>query len=168
MMKDWQVDAFFVEEGVSGSTPLADRPEGRRLLAAISKGDVVVIAKLDRGFRSAADALTVLEELKAQGVSLHIIDLGGDVTGNGISKMVFTILARSPRASAIGSVSAFATPSGTWRRKACLAAAIGHSVTTSCWTARSAGLSRTSQRWMWSGACRPCVATARRIGRLSR
>lgn len=93
MMKDWQVDAFFVEEGVSGSTPLADRPEGRRLLAAISKGDVVVIAKLDRGFRSAADALTVLEELKAQGVSLHIIDLGGDVTGNGISKMVFTILA---------------------------------------------------------------------------
>ena len=35
----------------------------------------------------------MLEELKAQGVGLHMIDLGGDVIGNGVSKMVFTILA---------------------------------------------------------------------------
>ena len=27
-----------------------------------------------------------------RGVSLHMIDLGGDVTGDGISKLVFTIL----------------------------------------------------------------------------
>jgi putative DNA-invertase from lambdoid prophage Rac len=52
----------------------------------------VVTAKLDRAFRSAADALTVLEELKAQGVGLHMIDLGGDVTDNGTCKLVFTIL----------------------------------------------------------------------------
>ena len=35
----------------------------------------------------------MLEELKEQGVGLHMIDLGGDVCGNGMSKMVFTILA---------------------------------------------------------------------------
>lgn len=35
----------------------------------------------------------MLETIKSQAVSLHMIDLGGDVTGNGISKMVFTILA---------------------------------------------------------------------------
>jgi putative DNA-invertase from lambdoid prophage Rac len=93
MMKGWRVDEMFVERGVSGSVPLADRPEGKRLLSTIGKGDVVVSAKLDRAFRSAADALTVLEKLKDQGVSLHLIDLGGDVTGNGVSKMVFTILA---------------------------------------------------------------------------
>jgi DNA invertase Pin-like site-specific DNA recombinase len=29
---------------------------------------------------------------KAEGVALHMIDLGGDVCGNGISKLVFTIL----------------------------------------------------------------------------
>lgn len=57
------------------------------------KGDIVITAKLDRMFRSAADALVTLEEMKSQGVALHMIDLGGDVTGNGISKMVFTILA---------------------------------------------------------------------------
>lgn len=30
--------------------------------------------------------------LKNDGIALHMIDLGGDVTGNGISKLVFTIL----------------------------------------------------------------------------
>jgi putative DNA-invertase from lambdoid prophage Rac len=93
MMKGWEVAEIFVERGVSGSVPLADRPEGRRLLAAIDKGAIVVTSKLDRMFRSAADALVTLEEFKDDGVALHMIDLGGDVTGNGISKMVFTILA---------------------------------------------------------------------------
>src|SRR5262245_18499762 len=92
MMKGWQVDQFFVEAGVSGSVSLAARPEGYRLLTALQPDDVVITAKLDRAFRSAADALVTLEELKAQGVQLHMIDLGGDVTGNGISKLVFTIL----------------------------------------------------------------------------
>jgi DNA invertase Pin-like site-specific DNA recombinase len=92
MMKGWEVDAVFVEGGVSGSVPLADRPEGAKLLAAVGKGDVVITAKLDRMFRSASDALGTLEVLKADGVGLHMIDLGGDVCGNGISKLVFTIL----------------------------------------------------------------------------
>jgi putative DNA-invertase from lambdoid prophage Rac len=53
---------------------------------------VVITAKLDRMFRSALDALRVLDQLKQAGISLHMIDLDGDVTGNGISKLVFTIL----------------------------------------------------------------------------
>jgi putative DNA-invertase from lambdoid prophage Rac len=93
MMKGWQVADFFVEAGVSGSVPLADRPEGERLLTTLRAGDVVITAKLDRAFRSAADALGTLEQLKEDKVALHMIDLGGDVCGNGISKMVFTILA---------------------------------------------------------------------------
>jgi DNA invertase Pin-like site-specific DNA recombinase len=92
MMKRWAVKELFVERGVSGSVPLADRPEGKRLLAVIRKGDAIVTAKLDRMFRSASDALATLEEIKAEGVSLHMLDLGGDVCGNGISKLVFTIL----------------------------------------------------------------------------
>ncbi len=92
MMKGEAVTAFFIEAGVSGSVPLAERPEGQRLLATVKRGDMVVVSKLDRMFRSASDALGTLEELKEQGVSLHMIDLGGDVTGNGISKLIFTIL----------------------------------------------------------------------------
>ena len=62
------------------------------MLATLQPGDVVVTAKLDRMFRSALDALEVLGKLKKAGVALHMIDLGGDVTANGISKLVFTIL----------------------------------------------------------------------------
>jgi DNA invertase Pin-like site-specific DNA recombinase len=92
MMKGWAVAEFFAEGGVSGSTPFADRPEGQRLLASLQPGDIIVTAKLDRAFRNAADALGTLEQLKEDGIGLHMIDLGGDVTGNGISKLVFTIL----------------------------------------------------------------------------
>ena len=92
MMKGWAIAQFFIEAGVSGSVPLADRPEGQCLLAALQPGDVIITAKLDRAFRSAADALGTLEQLKEERVALHMIDLGGDVTGNGISKLVFTIL----------------------------------------------------------------------------
>jgi putative DNA-invertase from lambdoid prophage Rac len=92
MMKGWTVAEFFIEGGVSGSTPLADRPEGKRLLETAKAGDVIITPRLDRAFRSASDALGTLEELKADGIGLHMIDLGGDVCGNGISKLVFTIL----------------------------------------------------------------------------
>jgi len=92
LMHGMKVDQVFVERGVSGSKPLSDRPQGGALLAVIQAGDVIITPKLDRMFRSALDALAVLADLKARGVSLHMIDLGGDVTGNGISKLVFTIL----------------------------------------------------------------------------
>jgi putative DNA-invertase from lambdoid prophage Rac len=36
--------------------------------------------------------LPISWHIQARGVSLHMIDLGGDVTSNGISKLVFTIL----------------------------------------------------------------------------
>jgi putative DNA-invertase from lambdoid prophage Rac len=92
MMNGLMLDSIFVERGVSGSKPLGERPEGARLLAVLKADDVVITPKLDRMFRSALNALDVLGQLKERDVALHIIDLGGDVTGNGISKLVFTIL----------------------------------------------------------------------------
>jgi putative DNA-invertase from lambdoid prophage Rac len=91
-MIDLAVNRHFVERGVSGSVPLSQRPQGAALLALVQPGDTVITPKLDRMFRSSLDALDVLSRLKERGVSLHMIDLGGDVTGNGISKLVFTIL----------------------------------------------------------------------------
>jgi putative DNA-invertase from lambdoid prophage Rac len=88
----WQVDKLYVERAISGSCPLSARPAGAELLAALKPGDVAIVSKLDRAFRSALDALGVLHDLKKQRVALHFIDLGGDVTGDGISKLVFTIL----------------------------------------------------------------------------
>src|SRR3954470_9538495 len=92
MMQGLTLDAVFVERGVSGSRPIGERPEGAKMLYKVRPRDVIITPKLDRMFRSALDALDVLARLKDRDVSLHIIDLGGDVTGNGISKLVFTIL----------------------------------------------------------------------------
>ena len=92
MLHGLEVARVFVERGVSASKPLADRPEGAALLAILKPGDTIVTPKLDRMFRSALDALDVLGKLKAKGISLHMVDLGGDVTTNGVSRLVFTIL----------------------------------------------------------------------------
>jgi len=93
LMQGQPLAAVFVERGVSGSVPITERPEGGRLWAQLRRGDVVVAAKLDRLFRSALDALQTVEALKARGVSLVMLDLGGDVSGNGLSKLFLTIAA---------------------------------------------------------------------------
>jgi putative DNA-invertase from lambdoid prophage Rac len=82
-----------IEEGVSGSIPVEDRPVGGSLFAKLQRGDIVIAAKLDRLFRSALDALKVVESLKTRGVKLHLLDLGGDIAGNGLSKLFLTIAA---------------------------------------------------------------------------
>jgi putative DNA-invertase from lambdoid prophage Rac len=84
-----QMHGLTVERPVPGL--FADRPEGGQLLALPQPGDVVV-TKLDHMFRSVLDALDVLGGLKDRGVCLHMIDLGRDITGDGVSKLVFTIL----------------------------------------------------------------------------
>jgi putative DNA-invertase from lambdoid prophage Rac len=86
------LEKVFVERGVSGSKPLAERPEGSALIGILKPGDVVITPKLDRMFRSALDALAILAQMKNAGIALHMIDLGGDTTTNGVSKLVFTIL----------------------------------------------------------------------------
>ncbi len=84
----------FIDKGVSGSVPLAFRPQGGEMLQAAQKGDVIVAAKMDRLFRSAIDALQTADELKRRGVELVLLDIGIDaVTGNGVGKLFFSILA---------------------------------------------------------------------------
>lgn len=92
-MQGLTVDAVFVENGISGSVPVAERPEGSKLWARLQRGDTVIAGKLDRLFRSALDALQTVEALRDRGVSLVLLDLGGDISGNGLSKLFLTIAA---------------------------------------------------------------------------
>ena len=78
LMHGLVVDEVVVEEGISGSVPVEDRPVGGALFAKLQRRDIVIAAKLDRLFRSALDALKVVESLKTRGVKLHLLDLGGD------------------------------------------------------------------------------------------
>ena len=62
-------------------------------MAMLQPGDIVIAAKLDRIFRSAWSALNVIREFQRRRISLWLLDLGGDVSGDGIAKLVLTILA---------------------------------------------------------------------------
>jgi len=85
---------IFTDAGVSGAVKLAARPAGADLLAALAPGDTVIASKLDRMFRSASDALNMLELFKAKGVHLVLFDMGVDpVTGDGTARLLFIILA---------------------------------------------------------------------------
>ena len=85
---------IFTDAGVSGAVKLAARPAGAALLATMQSGDTVIASKLDRMFRSASDALNMLELFKEKGVHLVLFDMGADpVTGDGTARMLFIILA---------------------------------------------------------------------------
>jgi len=79
------------QEGVSGVTPVADRPIGGPLFAKLAKGDIVIVSHFNRLSRSALDALEVVAYLERRGVGLHALDLGGDLALDGRSKFIMTI-----------------------------------------------------------------------------
>jgi DNA invertase Pin-like site-specific DNA recombinase len=83
---------FITERGVSGSIEFEKRPEGLKLFEKLETGDVLIFSKLDRAFRNTRNALNTLHDLKLRGISVHFIDLGGDVTNDGIGSVIFTIL----------------------------------------------------------------------------
>jgi DNA invertase Pin-like site-specific DNA recombinase len=91
--KGWNLscESIFVEKGVSGGVEFNSRPEGKKLLQVLEVGDILVIPKLDRAFRSTRDAMNVLHLLKEKQISVHSLDMG-EVTGSGVGGIIFTIL----------------------------------------------------------------------------
>jgi DNA invertase Pin-like site-specific DNA recombinase len=83
----------FIERGVSGSIPIAKRPQGSLMMAKARKGDTIVTPRLDRVFRSALDALQTVEAAQKRGIRIVVIDSLGDITGNGMAKAFLTISA---------------------------------------------------------------------------
>lgn len=85
---------IYTDAGVSGGVKMLKREAGARLLADMKSGDTVIASKLDRMFRSAVDALNMLELFREKGVHLVLYDMGHEpVTGEGTARLLFTILA---------------------------------------------------------------------------
>lgn len=76
----WDVGGVFIDEDVSGKTPLRCRPEGEKLFSCLRDGDKVVLTKLDRGFRDTIDALITVRDFRAAGVEFVFLDLGIDTS----------------------------------------------------------------------------------------
>ena len=82
------------DAGVSGSMPLATRPAGKAMFAKLQSGDIVIAAKLDRAFRSARDALNVVEQLHSRGVDFILLDISAEAPKrSAVGTLLLTILA---------------------------------------------------------------------------
>ena len=71
------VDAGCTEvvlEAFTGTT--MDRPKLSEVLGGLEPGDTLVITKLDRFARTAADGVTVIKDLLSQGISVHVLNMG--------------------------------------------------------------------------------------------
>lgn len=89
-----KMDEMYVEQAVSGSIALGQRPEGFKLMAGARRGDTVVVSKLDRAFRSTLDALAVIEVFRIRGVALILADLSVEpLTQDGVGRLFFSIMA---------------------------------------------------------------------------
>ena len=81
------------QEKLSGRS-LKHRTQFSALLERLTMGDTVVVTKLDRFTRSTQDAFNTMATLTEWGVSLVVLNMGGDVvvTSTAIGKLLITVL----------------------------------------------------------------------------
>ena len=82
-------------EKVSGAT--ADRPQLRKLMAAVSDGDVVIIPAVDRLSRDTTDLLVIARDLKKAGVGLRSIAEPVVDTTSDFAELVLAMLGVAPK-----------------------------------------------------------------------
>ena len=83
-------DRIYVDHGLTGTNRA--RPGLNQALAAVRRGDTLVVPKLDRLARSVPDARSIADELAARGVTLALGQSRYD-PADPMGKMFFNILA---------------------------------------------------------------------------
>ncbi|WP_035446713.1 recombinase family protein [Asaia prunellae] len=68
--------ADIFKEKISGAVKSDDRPQLAKLLKKLQTGDELVVMKLDRLGRSTLDILTVLQNIRQQGIAITIHGVG--------------------------------------------------------------------------------------------
>jgi DNA invertase Pin-like site-specific DNA recombinase len=69
---------FYIDKGVSARIHFRRRPEAGKCILALEKGDVLIISKLDRGFRNMMDLADCLDHFTKQGIRFILCDMGLD------------------------------------------------------------------------------------------
>src|SRR5665811_819216 len=91
-IKNWLLPSIqeIFKEKLSGSN--IARPELRKLLYYIRKGDTVTVTKLDRLARSTKDLLSIAEEIKKKGADFEVLNINLD-TKSPTGQLMLTMLA---------------------------------------------------------------------------
>lgn len=92
-LKGHKLAKVYQDAAVSASRhAFGHRPEGRELLRAVTKGDHIVIAKVDRAFRNLADFASTMDRWQKTGVAVHLLDLGVD-TSTSVGRLIAGVMA---------------------------------------------------------------------------
>jgi DNA invertase Pin-like site-specific DNA recombinase len=89
----YQIDYTFADEGVSGSTVAAQRPQFSALLDRIRDGEQLVVTKLDRLGRDAQDIGATIKLLATRRIEVTVLQLGKLDLASAAGKMMLTMLA---------------------------------------------------------------------------
>jgi len=81
-----------VEESISGSVAVKDRPSFQKLLERIEEGDVLIVTKLDRLGRNMLDVCATVKLLDTMGVRVVCLQLGGADLTSPSARMTMQIL----------------------------------------------------------------------------
>jgi DNA invertase Pin-like site-specific DNA recombinase len=93
---EWNHDSKFtgmiIDKAISGKVDLFKRPQGQHILTQLKRGDVLVVSKLSRAFRSTQDMLRTCETFREVGIRLVLLDIAVD-TSTPTGKLMLTVLA---------------------------------------------------------------------------
>lgn len=81
-----------IEEHISGSVSVSERPGFIRLLDRMENGDVLIVTKLDRLGRNAMDIRKTVEQLAVSDIRVHCLALGGVDLTSPAGKMTMQVI----------------------------------------------------------------------------
>ena len=87
-IKELKIEVYITEQ-ISGTIPFERRTKGFELFQKLKKNDHLICSHLDRFGRNTLDLLQMVEKFKRKKISLHFVDVGGEVTGSDAMGSVF-------------------------------------------------------------------------------
>lgn len=88
-LKNERCDQIFSEKFTGTKM---DRPEFNKVLALLKEGDTLIVTKLDRFARTAADGMKTVKELFKRGIRVHILSMGGIIEDTPTGRLIFNIM----------------------------------------------------------------------------
>lgn len=76
-------------EKFTGTT--TDRPQFKKLLEILEKGDTLTITKLDRLARNTKEALAIIEELLEKDITINVLNVG-QIENTTVGRLIYTVL----------------------------------------------------------------------------
>lgn len=86
------IEREYMDEGVSGAVPAADRPGFAAMMGYVREGDTIHVYAVDRLGRDAIDVQTTIRTLLKKGVTVEVNGLGS--IGHGVGELIVSVLAQ--------------------------------------------------------------------------